>query len=94
MSVWLALLLAAFASHRATRLVIEDTVANRPRTWLAVRLPVKLSQLVVCAWCAGFWISGAAVGLVIVLGYVPVRALPLAWPAVASASVLLRSADR
>ncbi len=47
------------ASYRITRLVAVDVIADRPRTWVAVKAPVWVGKLVTCAICAGFWISAA-----------------------------------
>lgn len=58
------------------RLIIADTVAERPRTWLAIHLPTRLVQLLICHWCAGFWVSG------LVCAYAKwVNALHATWPA-------------
>ena len=90
MPVWLVLLCAALAAHRLTRLVVEDSLTDGARTWLAARLPWRLDELVTCFWCAGFWIAGAVVWTLYALGMLRLRWTPLCWPAIASAAALFR----
>ena len=86
MPTWLALVLCALASHRLTRLVVADSIADRPRTWLTVHLPALLAKVISCAWCVGFWIAGGFVAGAVLSGLLPRSwwVLWLAWPAVAS----------
>lgn len=95
MPVWLALLLATFATQRLTRLVVIDSITDPIRTWLAIHLPLSLSELVVCSWCAGFWVAGFVVaGSDLGLAYLPSRWWILfAWPAVAGLAGLIARFD-
>lgn len=53
--------LDALAVFRLTKLVNDDTIADRPRDfvhgWLAAHDHPKAVVLLECPWCAGFWIS-------------------------------------
>jgi hypothetical protein len=91
--LWLVLILSAFATFRLTRLVILDTIANRPRTWLSVHLPTWSLQLLICHWCVGFWIAGAVLGWNVGLGVTPFswRAFPVEWLAIAALAGLIGS---
>ena len=93
MPTWGILLACAMATARAVRLIIADTIADRPRTWLAIHLPTKLVQLLICHWCAGWWISGAVclyVKQVKVL-HVTWTGFPLYWAAVATVAGIVTS---
>jgi hypothetical protein len=58
------------ACFRITRLIVQDTIADRPRNWVIQR-STWLGELVSCPWCASFYVAlGAA-------------ALFLLWPATA-----------
>ena len=72
-------------------MVVEDTVFDRPRTWLAAKLPVSLVQLVSCHWCVGFWLAGAVVGFARSTTLIggSLWAFPLEWLAIAAASGLV-----
>lgn len=60
----ITLLVAALVTARITRLVTTDRITEAPRTWLLRRLPDEslAAYLVVCDWCASFYI-GLAVAL-------------------------------
>lgn len=73
---WLSLLLSAItvlAVCRLTRLVTTDALAQPLRDWAFTRTAPRpdgrpavrgwryLAKLLTCDWCAGFWISAAAV---------------------------------
>ncbi len=64
------LLLAVLASYRLIRLVNEDVIFDRPRSWFYARAPQFLAEMVACPHCVGFWISGA-VGLGTYYGVIP-----------------------
>lgn len=57
-----------FAAYRGTQLLVWDTLLDRPRIWLRVRLarnPGKLvwwfpAAVVACIYCAGMYVSGVA----------------------------------
>lgn len=84
---WLWLLVDALAVYRLARLVTQDDILIRPRTWLTTRWPVKPgkpSELVVCPWCVSIWLGLAVYAFT---RYVPDiwvwAAVPLALSAVA-----------
>ena len=53
------LLITALAVYRITRLVVEDSILDRPRDYLMGRAE-WVRALLDCYWCAGFWVSLAA----------------------------------
>ena len=55
----MTLIVLALAVYRITRLIVLDTIFDRPRDW-ASQKAIWLETLVTCPWCAGFWISLAA----------------------------------
>lgn len=91
--MWLILLACALATARAVRLVIADTIADRPRTWLAIHLPVQMVQLTICHWCAGFWISGVVClyAKEMKVLHASWAAFPLYWAAVATLAGIVTS---
>lgn len=60
------LLIAALATYRLTRLVIEDTITESVRLWIWQRygLDSFVGGLIDCAWCASIWV-GTAVSLLL-----------------------------
>jgi len=63
-----ALVLAALACYRATRIVTTDRIADRPRDWVIGRWPGSFGYLVTCDWCASIWLG------------VPFAAVAVVWP--------------
>ena len=59
----LSLLLTLLATSRITRLVTDDMITERPRTWVLSKLhPDHLpAYLVTCPWCVSVY-AGAAAG--------------------------------
>jgi hypothetical protein len=60
--LWFTVL--ALSSFRITRLLVEDSILDRPRIWLAEQLGGEMGvaeRLLSCPWCAGIWVSGAVV---------------------------------
>lgn len=53
-------LLDALAVARLTRLVVDDTVLDRPRAWLLARAPDKVVEGATCYWCASVWVASVA----------------------------------
>lgn len=51
------LVIYALALYRLTRLVTEDYVTERPRTWLAER-GLTWSVFITCPWCVSVWLAG------------------------------------
>lgn len=60
----LALILAALATYRATRLVTTDRIFAAPREWIEARYD-RLGYLVTCDWCSSIWLAPLFVGPVI-----------------------------
>jgi len=56
---WLLLVLSGPAVARATRLVVDDTIFDRPRLWWTLRFPAFLVTLLGCPWCISGWIAAA-----------------------------------
>lgn len=66
---WYELALLALAAFRVFRLIAEDDILDRPRSWalrygdwregqaLPVGYRAKWAEFLTCPWCAGFWIS-------------------------------------
>lgn len=57
--LWLFLLGAAVG--RLTRLIVDDTILDRPRCWFVPKLPCFLQDLVGCPWCISGELSILAV---------------------------------
>lgn len=59
----IALLFAALATARLTRLVTADRITDAPRNWIIRRLPREslLAYLLVCSWCSSIYV-GAGMG--------------------------------
>lgn len=53
------LLIAALVTARVTRLVTTDRITQAPRQWLLRRLPSDslAAYLIVCDWCASFYVG-------------------------------------
>lgn len=49
--------LIGLASYRLWRLIAVDTITEKPRDWVLVRLPQWVDDLVSCSWCAGSWLA-------------------------------------
>jgi len=87
------LVIDAAAAFRLTRLVVDDSIAEAPRTALlrwserpgrAANLRARLGELVECYWCVGFWI---ALGVVTARRVAPDRWDPAAQVLAVSAAV-------
>ena len=83
----MTLVLLALATARATRLIRDDTVFDRPRGWLLERLTRKdhgighwFYELLRCPWCVSGWLAAAAVAITDRYGSVELPGL--AWLAV------------
>lgn len=75
------LLTDALAAYRLTRLVVDDTILDRPRAHLTEALRVggydKAIEGLTCTWCVSVW---AAAGVTLAR-----RAAPRLWAPVAAA---------
>lgn len=82
----LTLVLAATGLARITRLIIDDTILDRPRLWWTLRLPPFWVYLLGCPWCLSVWLA-APTALGIAYAY---RSWPLllAWPSLSYATIL------
>lgn len=58
----LTFVLASFAVGTLTRLVVNDTILDRPREAVASR-GEWLEKLVTCPWCVSFWMALAVNGV-------------------------------
>jgi hypothetical protein len=65
--------LGALAAWSVWKLLSTDDVLDRPRDWLAERVP-RLDHFLACPWCSGFWVC--VLGS---LGYYVVSDVPLSW---------------
>lgn len=54
---WWSFTLLALAAFRVWRLLGEDTILARPRAIFKRRTSDYWDAFILCAWCAGFWIS-------------------------------------
>lgn len=85
----LTLVVLALATYRVARFLINDTLIDRPRLWMFVKLSAhpKLLELANCPWCLSVWIAGAATIMAEAVGDVP---LPLLfWPAVSGLAMIV-----
>lgn len=101
---WLVIL--ALASYRLTRIPVRDTITQRARDALSNRAADRpesrtraaAETLASCAYCAGWWISGAVLATYLLAtgrwDDAPVLVhLLVEWPAVAGAQALFSAAD-
>lgn len=70
----------ALAVQRITRLVVEDTIFEKQRDWIALNAPDKIAYLVTCPHCVSIYAGGAAVLLR--------RVVPKAWGPLSTALAL------
>lgn len=56
-------LIDGLAVHRVTRLVVDDTIFDAPRTWLLGRVPPKIAEGLGCYWCVSVWVAAGSVAL-------------------------------
>lgn len=62
---WWEFVLLALAAFRAWKLIADDDITEKPRTWVLAVVQrrrgngkaVYWKDFLVCPWCAGFWIS-------------------------------------
>lgn len=92
MPLWLLLLILILATHRVTRIIVDDSVLNAPRQWIFDKGPGWLAELLSCHWCVGWWVAGATVGLTWLFQPIPLPGLW--WPAVASGAGLIQRLER
>lgn len=63
-AAWLLVLLTVLAVARVTRLINEDVIFDRPRSWVVLHAPGKVEYLITCPWCVSVWVGAAAAPLV------------------------------
>jgi hypothetical protein len=49
--------LVGFGSAALTRAIVNDTIMDQPREWVAAKHE-WLEKLVTCPWCVSFWATG------------------------------------
>ena len=59
----LGFIIVALAAYRVTRLVVTDTLLNRPRDWVFTHAPLKVAELIDCPHCVGVWAAGATTAI-------------------------------
>lgn len=69
---WFEFVVLALVAFRFYRLIGEDTILDRPRSWVLGlsgwdpkdeapdTYKKEWGEFITCPWCAGFWISGLA----------------------------------
>ena len=55
-SDWLMLFALSLAQAHLTRLLLQATILDKPRTWLQNKRPF-LRSLLACQMCVGFWVA-------------------------------------
>lgn len=64
---WWPTLLLTMAAYRFWRILAYDTITEEPRrrvlSWLDREGEEKWAIFLTCPWCAGFWITGAALAV-------------------------------
>ncbi len=56
---WWTTALLALAAFRTWKLIGDDTILDRPRTWIVKRGGEYVETLLECPWCAGAYVSVA-----------------------------------
>lgn len=87
-----------FASYRLTRFVVEDSLLDNPRESLFAKYPPqthKLTYLLSCPFCAGFWASGLMFAAAHLSGLAnwPLRFDVVLWWAIAGGQAILSAVD-
>lgn len=62
-------LVVALAAYRLTRLLVTDTILDRPRNWLFTHAPAKIGELLDCPHCLGVWVGAGCTLLVLLARY-------------------------
>ncbi|HKR52580.1 MAG TPA: DUF1360 domain-containing protein [Pseudonocardiaceae bacterium] len=95
----------AAAGYRGTQLVVHDSILDVPRDCLFIwhgrntdsKIRTALVTLVSCAYCAGWWVSGALLATwLLVSGQwhdAPLLVHGIEWFAVAGAAVIINRVD-
>ncbi len=94
----LILVALCLASYRVTRFVVEDSLLDNPREALFAKYPPdthKLTYLLSCVFCAGWWVSGLMLAIAHLVGLAnwPLRWDLVLWWAVAGGQALLSAVD-
>ena len=98
MSPALTLVVLTLVSFRITRLLIDDTILDRPRQWVERKFMPrggikrraghpKLLELMGCNWCLGIYVSLWVVG--VALWFMPIPYYVAMWVAVAAGQSLI-----
>jgi len=88
-------LLVGLVGFRLWRIVAVDSILDTVRERVLVRAPEWLSELVYCAWCLGWWITGLLALLVVGLGFGLVWwQVLLVWPMASVVTGLLAKVDQ
>lgn len=58
------LVLLILATARITRLITDDKITERPRTWLVLKLEghPQFQYLMYCPWCASMYVGAVVAG--------------------------------
>lgn len=81
------MLVCALATFRLTRLVVRDSIFDRPRAAVVARAPEWLVELITCPWCISAYL---ALGTVLVANVsVSVPAPAVTWMATWGLSTLV-----
>lgn len=98
MNAAVVLVAVTFAAYRLTRLIVVDTILDRPREALFRRWSPDahwFGALISCPFCAGWWCSGLMLGLAHLVGLAHWRLVwdLVLWWAVAGGQCILSAVD-
>ena len=57
------LIVAAFTTFQLTRLVVRDSIFDRPRGWIVGRAPEWFVELITCPWCVSAYLAAGVVAV-------------------------------
>lgn len=73
MMTWLFIGAAVVA--QCARVIVNDTILDRPRRWWGVHLPSWWVKLLGCPWCVTAWLSAAVTVPLAVTNHAPLPGL-------------------